>query len=88
MKLCARGHWRPHEDAKLKELVAQFGPQNWNLIAEKLKGRSGIIRRVQIWGNVSNFYTWDDIDLHFHSPVWVLRKLKENALDQPYIGFT
>lgn len=40
-KLCARGHWRPHEDSKLKELVAQYGPQNWNLIAEKLEGRSG-----------------------------------------------
>lgn len=41
MKLCARGHWRPAEDAKLKELVAQYGPQNWNLIAENLQGRSG-----------------------------------------------
>lgn len=40
-KLCARGHWRPAEDAKLKELVAQYGPQNWNLIAENLQGRSG-----------------------------------------------
>lgn len=40
-KLCARGHWRPAEDSKLKELVAQHGPQNWNLIAEKLEGRSG-----------------------------------------------
>lgn len=40
-KLCARGHWRPAEDAKLKELVALYGPQNWNLIAEKLEGRSG-----------------------------------------------
>jgi myb proto-oncogene protein len=40
-KLCARGHWRPAEDAKLKELVAQYGPQNWNLIAENLDGRSG-----------------------------------------------
>ncbi|TVU22608.1 hypothetical protein EJB05_32319, partial [Eragrostis curvula] len=40
-KLCSRGHWRPAEDAKLKELVAQYGPQNWNLIAEKLDGRSG-----------------------------------------------
>lgn len=40
-KLCARGHWRPHEDGRLRELVAQFGPQNWNLIAEKLQGRSG-----------------------------------------------
>ena len=40
-KLCARGHWRPAEDAKLKELVIQYGPQNWNLIAEHLEGRSG-----------------------------------------------
>ena len=41
-KLCARGHWRPAEDSKLKELVALYGPQNWNLIAEKLEGRSGV----------------------------------------------
>lgn len=40
-KLCARGHWRPAEDSRLKELVAQYGPQNWNLIAEHLEGRSG-----------------------------------------------
>lgn len=40
-KLCARGHWRPAEDSKLKELVALYGPQNWNLIADKLEGRSG-----------------------------------------------
>ncbi|XP_057785330.1 transcription factor MYB54-like isoform X1 [Salvia miltiorrhiza] len=49
-KLCARGHWRPHEDARLKELVAQFGPQNWNLIAEKLEGRSGKSCRLR-WFN-------------------------------------
>lgn len=40
-KLCPRGHWRPGEDDKLRELVSQYGPQNWNLIAEKLQGRSG-----------------------------------------------
>ncbi|KAJ8478029.1 hypothetical protein OPV22_021756 [Ensete ventricosum] len=33
-KSSGRGHWRPSEDAKLKELVSQYGPQNWNLIAE------------------------------------------------------
>ncbi|XP_041026162.1 transcription factor CSA [Juglans microcarpa x Juglans regia] len=49
-KLCARGHWRPAEDAKLKELVAQFGPQNWNLIAENLEGRSGKSCRLR-WFN-------------------------------------
>ena len=41
LKLSSRGHWRPAEDAKLRELVALYGPQNWNLIAEKLAGRSG-----------------------------------------------
>lgn len=40
-KLCVRGHWRSAEDAKLKELVTQYGPQNWNLIADQLQGRSG-----------------------------------------------
>ncbi|RLN24350.1 hypothetical protein C2845_PM07G06430 [Panicum miliaceum] len=49
-KLCARGHWRPAEDAKLKELVAQHGPQNWNLIAEELDGRSGKSCRLR-WFN-------------------------------------
>ncbi|XP_074576184.1 uncharacterized protein LOC141832607 [Curcuma longa] len=49
-KLCARGHWRPAEDAKLKELVSKHGPQNWNLIAEKLEGRSGKSCRLR-WFN-------------------------------------
>ncbi|KAB5512244.1 hypothetical protein DKX38_029272 [Salix brachista] len=49
-KLCARGHWRPAEDSKLKELVAKYGPQNWNLIAENLEGRSGKSCRLR-WFN-------------------------------------
>ncbi|KAL2344541.1 hypothetical protein Fmac_005826 [Flemingia macrophylla] len=49
-KLCARGHWRPAEDSKLKELVALYGPQNWNLIADKLEGRSGKSCRLR-WFN-------------------------------------
>ncbi|KAL6577794.1 hypothetical protein OROMI_010122 [Orobanche minor] len=49
-KLCARGHWRPAEDSKLKELVSLYGPQNWNLIAEKLEGRSGKSCRLR-WFN-------------------------------------
>lgn len=40
-KLCSRGHWQPAEDSKLKELVSLYGPQNWNIIAEKFEGRSG-----------------------------------------------
>lgn len=39
--MCSRGHWRPSEDEKLRELVERYGPHNWNAIAEKLKGRSG-----------------------------------------------
>ncbi|KAM7268927.1 hypothetical protein ACFE04_011093 [Oxalis oulophora] len=49
-KVYARGHWRPAEDSKLKELVAIYGPQNWNLIAEKLQGRSGKSCRLR-WFN-------------------------------------
>ncbi|XP_051138657.1 transcription factor MYB117-like isoform X2 [Andrographis paniculata] len=33
----SRGHWRPREDAILKDLVATFGPHNWNLIAHKMQ---------------------------------------------------
>ncbi|MQL87208.1 hypothetical protein Taro_019735 [Colocasia esculenta] len=50
LRLCARGHWRPAEDTKLRELVALYGPQNWNLIAEKLEGRSGKSCRLR-WFN-------------------------------------
>ncbi|KAJ6803687.1 putative myb-related protein Myb4-like [Iris pallida] len=49
-KLCSRGHWRPAEDAKLRELVCQHGPHSWNLIAEKLQGRSGKSCRLR-WFN-------------------------------------
>ncbi|KAL7252035.1 hypothetical protein ACSBR1_013812 [Camellia fascicularis] len=49
-KLCVRGHWRPHEDSKLKELVTHYGPQNWNLIAEKFQGRLGKSCRLR-WFN-------------------------------------
>ncbi|WOL01551.1 transcription factor MYB54-like [Canna indica] len=49
-KGCPRGHWRPGEDEKLRQLVEQFGPQNWNSIAEKLKGRSGKSCRLR-WFN-------------------------------------
>ncbi|KAF8378695.1 hypothetical protein HHK36_030044 [Tetracentron sinense] len=48
--LRGRGHWRPAEDTKLKELVALYSPQNWNSIAEKLEGRSGKSCRLR-WFN-------------------------------------
>ncbi|XP_006356314.1 transcription factor WER-like [Solanum tuberosum] len=47
---CQRGHWRPAEDERLRQLVEQYGPQNWNSIAEKLQGRSGKSCRLR-WFN-------------------------------------
>ncbi|KAF5735467.1 hypothetical protein HS088_TW15G00973 [Tripterygium wilfordii] len=47
---CPRGHWRPAEDDKLRQLVEQYGAQNWNSIAEKLHGRSGKSCRLR-WFN-------------------------------------
>ncbi|KAJ4950779.1 hypothetical protein NE237_027611 [Protea cynaroides] len=49
-KTCPRGHWRPAEDEKLRQLVDQYGPQNWNSIADKLQGRSGKSCRLR-WFN-------------------------------------
>ncbi|KAI3725640.1 hypothetical protein L1987_65431 [Smallanthus sonchifolius] len=49
-RTCPRGHWRPAEDEKLRQLVQCFGPQNWNSIAEKLQGRSGKSCRLR-WFN-------------------------------------
>ncbi|CAN1265739.1 Transcription factor MYB52 [Linum perenne] len=48
--MCSRGHWRPAEDEKLKELVERYGPHNWNAIADKLHGRSGKSCRLR-WYN-------------------------------------
>ncbi|KAJ6306898.1 hypothetical protein OIU78_022078 [Salix suchowensis] len=45
-----RGHWRPAEDDELRQLVEQYGAQNWNSIAEKLQGRSGKSCRLR-WFN-------------------------------------
>lgn len=36
-----RGPWKPDEDAKLLELVQNFGPRSWAAIAVALQGRSG-----------------------------------------------
>ncbi|KAJ9146197.1 hypothetical protein P3X46_028493 [Hevea brasiliensis] len=47
---CPRGHWRPAEDEKLRQIVEQYGAQNWNSIAEKLQGRSGKSCRLR-WFN-------------------------------------
>ncbi|KAI4366622.1 hypothetical protein MLD38_022479 [Melastoma candidum] len=45
-----RGHWRPAEDETLRRLVCEFGPQNWNAIAEHFQGRSGKSCRLR-WFN-------------------------------------
>ncbi|KAH7656572.1 myb proto-oncogene protein plant protein [Dioscorea alata] len=48
--MSTRGHWTPTEDEKLMELVACYGPHNWNSIADKLQGRSGKSCRLR-WFN-------------------------------------
>ncbi|KAJ6370515.1 hypothetical protein OIU76_028740 [Salix suchowensis] len=48
--MSSRGHWRPAEDDELRKLVDQFGPHNWNSIAEKLQGKSGKSCRLR-WFN-------------------------------------
>ncbi|KAJ0247330.1 MYB69 [Hirschfeldia incana] len=45
-----RGHWRPIEDDHLRQLVEQYGPKNWNFIAQHLNGRSGKSCRLR-WYN-------------------------------------
>ncbi|CAA6660374.1 unnamed protein product [Spirodela intermedia] len=45
-----RGHWKPSEDETLRWLVGEYGPQNWNFVAEKLPGRSGKSCRLR-WFN-------------------------------------
>ncbi|KAK6259121.1 hypothetical protein QQP08_001900 [Theobroma cacao] len=49
-KSCHRGHWRPAEDEKLEQFVEQYGPKNWNFIAQHLQGRSGKSCRLR-WYN-------------------------------------
>ncbi|XP_057812396.1 transcription factor MYB54-like [Salvia miltiorrhiza] len=49
--MCSRGHWRPAEDEKLRELVERYGPHNWNAIAQHLPApRSGKSCRLR-WFN-------------------------------------
>ncbi|KAJ4899027.1 myb domain protein 69 [Raphanus sativus] len=45
-----KGRWKPFEDDKLKQLVKQYGPQNWNIIGQHLSGRTGKSCR-QRWCN-------------------------------------
>ncbi|XP_039682836.1 transcription factor MYB52 [Medicago truncatula] len=46
----SKAHWKPSEDAKLKQLIADHGAKNWNNIAEQLQGRTGKSCRLR-WLN-------------------------------------
>ncbi|KAJ4776706.1 Myb protein [Rhynchospora pubera] len=46
----SRGHWTPVEDEKLKQLVADYGAQNWSLHAQQFEGRSAKNCRLR-WYN-------------------------------------
>jgi len=41
VSLVRKGPWLPEEDAKLLELVAQFGAYDWSFIADHIPGRVG-----------------------------------------------
>lgn len=45
-----KGSWSQQEDALLSQLVAQFGPRNWSMIARGIPGRSGKSCRLR-WCN-------------------------------------
>ncbi|PIN24861.1 hypothetical protein CDL12_02375 [Handroanthus impetiginosus] len=45
-----KGPWSPDEDAKLSQLVSNFGARNWSLIARGIPGRSGKSCRLR-WCN-------------------------------------
>ncbi|KAL4581772.1 hypothetical protein LXL04_006300 [Taraxacum kok-saghyz] len=49
-RFVVKGHWKPSEDVKLRELVALHGPKNWNMISEQLPGRTGKSCRLR-WVN-------------------------------------
>ena len=36
-----KGPWTKEEDEKVLQLVHQYGPKRWTLIAKQLKGRTG-----------------------------------------------
>lgn len=36
-----KGPWTPEEDELVVQLVNQFGPRSWSVIAQHLKGRIG-----------------------------------------------
>jgi hypothetical protein len=64
--LCPRGHWRPGEDEKLRQLVEKYGPQNWNSIAEKLEGRSG---GSSCWSSLWSSICFQDVFPFFEDDV-------------------
>ncbi|XP_047167650.1 transcription factor MYB54-like [Vigna umbellata] len=43
-------HWRQDEDQKLTQLVQEHGPQDWNVIAQHIQGRTGKSCRLR-WRN-------------------------------------
>ncbi|KAL4444372.1 hypothetical protein ABPG75_012109 [Micractinium tetrahymenae] len=61
-----KGAWTPEEDELLRQLIAEYGPKNWSIIANGIKGRSGKSCRLR-WCNQLNpevkkdpFSQWED----------------------------
>lgn len=64
--MCSRGHWRPAEDDKLRELVDRYGPHNWNAIAQKLQGRSGTLFLILTYLASYTYVPHTVIELNMH----------------------
>ncbi|PSC72449.1 myb-related B-like isoform B [Micractinium conductrix] len=61
-----KGSWTPEEDDLLRQLIGEYGPKNWSIIANGIKGRSGKSCRLR-WCNQLNpdvkkepFSQWED----------------------------
>jgi len=72
--MCSRGHWRPAEDEKLRELVERYGPHNWNAIAEKLRGRSGERIMPCILSSCSSSFCLQQLFIHSNQLPILLQK--------------
>ncbi|KAJ8769112.1 hypothetical protein K2173_000887 [Erythroxylum novogranatense] len=74
----SRGHWRPSEDEKLRQLVDQYGPQNWNFIAEHLPGRSGKSCRLRWYNQLDPNINKREFTEEEEKRLWNAHKLQGN----------
>ncbi|KAE9608689.1 hypothetical protein Lal_00020797 [Lupinus albus] len=78
-KSCSRGHWKPEEDERLKQLMMQYGPKNWNFISENIGGRrSGKSCRLRWYNQLSPNIIKKPLNDEEEEMLLTLHKLKGN----------